>query len=98
MRLPQESNQADHFSDSAIRFPAFSWGINTLVLGSVMAFAATLERAGLIAATGVLVVVSVFAGEKPRAKETLALIAALSTLVVLVFVYGLGVHMRVWPW
>jgi hypothetical protein len=85
-------------SRSAIRFPAFSWGINTLVLGSVMAFAATLERAGLIAATGVLVVVSVFAGEKPRAKETLALIAALSTLVVLVFVYGLGVHMRVWPW
>jgi hypothetical protein len=85
-------------SRAAIRFPAFSWRINVLVLGSVMAFAFALERAGLVAATAILVAVAVFAGEKPRTKETLLLIAALSTMVVVVFVYGLGVHMRVWPW
>lgn len=85
-------------SREAVRFPAFSWRINALVLGSVIAFAVALERAGLVAATAILVTVAVFAGKKPRAKETLALIGALSALVVLVFVYGLGVHMRVWPW
>ena len=38
--------------------------------------------------TAILVAVAVFAGEKPRTKETLLLIAALSTMVVVVFVYG----------
>lgn len=85
-------------SRGAVRFPTFSWRINGLVLGSVVAFAATLERAGLVAATAVLVAVAVFAGERPRAKETLFLIAVLSALVVLVFVVALSVHMRVWPW
>jgi hypothetical protein len=85
-------------SRAAVAFPSFSWRINGLVLGAVVAFAVALERAGLIAATGVMVAVAVFAGGKPRLKETLLLIVALCTLVVIVFVYGLGVHMRVWPW
>jgi hypothetical protein len=85
-------------SRAAVGFPAFSWRISGLVLGAVMAFALALERAGLVAATAVLVAVAAFAGQKPRVKETLALIVALSILVVVVFVYALGVHMRVWPW
>jgi hypothetical protein len=85
-------------SRTAVGFPAFAWRINGLVLGAVMAFALALERAGLVAATAVLVAAAAFAGQKPRAKETLLLIVALSILVVVVFVVALGVHMRVWPW
>jgi hypothetical protein len=85
-------------SRAAVGFPAFSWRINGLVLGAVVAFAVALERAGLVAATTLLVAVAVFAGKQPRLKETLALMVVLSVLVVVVFVSALGVHMRVWPW
>jgi len=85
-------------SRAAVSFPSFSWRINGLVLGAVVAFAVALERAGLIVATAAMVGVAVFAGKRPRLKETLLLIVTLCALVVLVFVYGLSVHMRVWPW
>lgn len=79
-------------------FPRFRWGTAAIVLGSVISFAFALEHLGVVAATAMLVIVAAFAGGKPHWRETVLLIVCLSLLVVLVFVKGLSVHMRIWPW
>jgi hypothetical protein len=79
-------------------FPRFRWGTAAIVLGSVISFAFALEHLGVVAATAMLVTVAAFAGGKPQWRETGLLIVCLSVLVVLVFVKGLSVHMRIWPW
>jgi hypothetical protein len=79
-------------------FPLIGWRTILLVLGSVIAFAAALHRLGVVIATLLLVGIAVFAGEQPRLRETVGLMAILSAMVVLVFIKGLGVHMRIWPW
>jgi hypothetical protein len=79
-------------------FPRFRWGTAAIVLGSVISFAFALEHLGVVVATAMLVIVAAFAGGKPQWRETVLLIVCLSVLVVLVFVKGLSVHMRIWPW
>jgi hypothetical protein len=81
-----------------VPLPAFEWRTILLVLGSVTAFAFVLKPLGVVPATALLVAIAAFAGDRPRLRETAALIAVLAVFVVLVFVKGLGVYMHLWPW
>lgn len=68
-----------------------------LVLAAVGAFAATIEPAGIIVATALLLVIGAAASRESKAREVIALTLLLLGLVVGVFVYGLGLSFRLWP-
>ncbi len=68
------------------------------ILVSLLAFGAAIERAGLVAATMFLVAVASLAGNVGRPLRVLALAAGLAAFSVAIFVWGLGVSMKVWPW
>ncbi|WP_439357223.1 tripartite tricarboxylate transporter TctB family protein [Bradyrhizobium sp. DASA03007] len=76
-----------------------SWDIKGLawVTGSVVLFALLLFPIGLIGALLALIVVSSRASPEFAWKGALANAAVLITLCLLVFVYGLGLQLPVWP-
>lgn len=69
----------------------------SLVLGAIGVFAATIESAGIVIATILLVGVSAAASPESRQREVAALIALLLTLAVGVFTYGLGLPFKIFP-
>ncbi|RXG98213.1 tripartite tricarboxylate transporter TctB family protein [Bradyrhizobium zhanjiangense] len=76
-----------------------SWDVKGLawVTGSVILFALLLFPIGLIGALLVLIVVSSRASPEFAWKGALANAAILIALCLLVFVYGLGLQLPVWP-
>jgi putative tricarboxylic transport membrane protein len=68
-----------------------------LVLASVVAFAVLVHSAGLVVATLALVLVSALGGWEFRLGEVAVLAAVLVALAIVVFVYGLGLPMPLWP-
>ena len=68
------------------------------ILAALAVFAVAIERVGLVAATLLLVVVASLAGNVGRPLRVLALAVGLAAFAVAVFVWGLGVSMKVWPW
>ncbi len=68
-----------------------------LVLAAVVAFGLLLEPLGLIAATVALVAISSFAGSAFRWREVVILCVALLALALGLFVYGLGLPLKIWP-
>jgi len=76
-----------------------SWDVKGLawVTGSVVLFALLLFPIGLIGALLVLIVVSSRASPEFAWKGALANAAILIALCLLVFVYGLGLQLPVWP-
>lgn len=69
-----------------------------LLIGSVVAFAFTLERAGLIVATILLILISRFASSQPMNWLTTAILTACLTIgSVLIFRELLGLPIRIWP-
>lgn len=68
-----------------------------LVLGAVVIFALTVRPLGLIPATLALVVVSRLGGFDVRAVELALLCIVLAGGAALVFVYGLGLPLTLWP-
>ncbi|RXH39396.1 tripartite tricarboxylate transporter TctB family protein [Bradyrhizobium zhanjiangense] len=76
-----------------------SWDVRGLawVTGSVVLFALLLFPVGLIGALLVLIVVSSRASPEFAWKGALANAAILIALCLLVFVYGLGLQLPVWP-
>lgn len=68
------------------------------ILASLLAFALAIERLGLVAATIVLVCVASPAGNVGRPIRVVSLAIGLALFSVAIFVWGLGVSMKVWPW
>ncbi|HWH48899.1 MAG TPA: tripartite tricarboxylate transporter TctB family protein [Burkholderiales bacterium] len=68
-----------------------------LVLGAVGVFAATIESAGIVIATILLVGVGAAASPESRPREVLVLILVLVALAVGVFTYGLGLPFKLSP-
>jgi len=67
------------------------------VLGAVVVFAASLQSLGIFIASTLLVVISSFGSESFRLGPALVLGIALATMATVVFVWGLGMAVPVWP-
>ncbi len=68
-----------------------------LVLGAVVAFGLLLRPAGLIVALAALIIISSLGSGEFKWKEVVPLAIGLIILVLLVFVWGLGLTMPVYP-
>ncbi len=68
------------------------------VVTGLLTFAYVLPRYGLVAAVLLLVLITAFADHKPRLVAAVPLAIGLAIATVLIFVQGLGIPLRVWPW
>jgi putative tricarboxylic transport membrane protein len=68
------------------------------VLLALVLFALTVDTFGLIPATAVLTVASVFADNKVGIVGTIVLTAVLATIAILVFSVGLGIPLEPFKW
>lgn len=68
------------------------------VLAAGIVFALLIDRLGLFVATAALVLVASRGGHLGQPLRVIALALGLAFLSVVVFVWGLGVTMKVWPW
>jgi putative tricarboxylic transport membrane protein len=73
------------------------WRPLLFVLGGLIAFRYMIEPIGLVAATVATVVLGAMGSREVQAKDTLMLAAGLAVGAVALFVYALGLPMRVWP-
>ena len=71
------------------------WKPITLVTIGIVCFGLLLERAGLLPALAVLILISSLAGEEFKLLEVIGNIVVLSILCVLVFKVGLGMNIAV---
>lgn len=77
--------------------PRFHWRPTLIVLGSVVAFGAIVQHAGVALSTVMLIVASSAASREFRPLEALLAGIVLSALAVGVFVVGLQLQLPVWP-
>lgn len=75
----------------------FHWRPLLLVLGSVLAFAFTLQPLGLVLALIALIFVGSLGGPDYRTKEVVVVAAVMVLLVLAVFIWGLKLTVPVWP-
>jgi hypothetical protein len=68
-----------------------------LVLLAVVIFALSLERAGLVLSTVLLTASAALAGRDLRKHEFATLAVILTAVSVAVFLWGLGLPLRLWP-
>jgi len=68
-----------------------------LILGAVISFAVLVQPFGLVFAILGLVVISSLAGAEYRPRNVVILYLVLAAIGVGVFVYGLGLPFKVWP-
>jgi hypothetical protein len=68
-----------------------------LVLGAVVAFGLLLRPAGLLVALTALVIISSLGSDEFRLRDVLLLTVGLAVLVMIVFIYGLGMTVPVLP-
>ncbi|MBS7543284.1 tripartite tricarboxylate transporter TctB family protein [Ancylobacter oerskovii] len=76
---------------------AIAWRPLAFVPLAIVAFGLMVERTGLVVAAAGLVLLGALAGRDARPLETLLLGAALIAGSVLVFVWGLGLSLPIWP-
>jgi ABC-type polysaccharide/polyol phosphate export permease len=69
----------------------------TFVLGAVVAFGLLLRPGGLLVSLAALVIISSFGSDEFRLRDVLLLTVFLSVLVMIVFIYGLGMTVPVLP-
>jgi putative tricarboxylic transport membrane protein len=69
-----------------------------LVLVAILAFALALDPLGLVVAIILLIGISALAGHEFHWLETIVLTAILLVVSLVVFVWGLGLQFKVWPW
>jgi putative exporter of polyketide antibiotics len=81
-----------HHKVEKFHFDALGW-----VLGAVVAFALLLRPAGLVVALVALVLISGLGSHDRNFRQLLLLTAGLVVLVLVVFIYGLGLTLPVWP-
>jgi hypothetical protein len=68
-----------------------------LILGAVVAFGLLLRPAGLVGALAALVIISSLGSNEFRLRDVLLLTVGLAVLVLVVFIYGLGMTVPVLP-
>ena len=68
-----------------------------IITAAVCAFGVAIEPLGLIAALGLLVLLTARADEEFRVWESLALAGFLMLFSIAVFVYALGLSLPIWP-
>jgi preprotein translocase subunit Sec61beta len=68
-----------------------------LVFAGVFLFAMLIERGGFLLAIAALVVLARLAGEERRLFDIAVLALALALLGAAIFVWGLGMPLRLWP-
>jgi len=68
-----------------------------LVLGAIGVFAGTIESAGIIIATALLVGIGAAASPESRLRELVVLIVFMLALAVGLFTYGLGLPFKIFP-
>lgn len=73
------------------------WRVLLLVLGSVLVFSLLLPFCGLMAALAAMIIIAALADPSSRFKEVLVLIVVLDVLAYVIFVWGIGMHVAVWP-
>ncbi len=78
--------------------PDVSWKTLFIVIGSVVLFAATMPILGLMLATMLSIVASSLADNDLTWPGRLLLAVAFAPLVYLIFIFGLGMTVPVWPW
>jgi ABC-type polysaccharide/polyol phosphate export permease len=69
----------------------------TFVLGAVVAFGLLLRPGGLLVSLAALVMISSFGSDEFRLRDVLLLTVFLGVLVMIVFIYGLGMTVPVLP-
>lgn len=75
----------------------YDWRVIVLILGSVFVFSLLLAFCGLMISLAAMIIVAAFADKGSRVKETLILIAVMDILAYVIFVYGIGMLVPVWP-
>lgn len=83
--------------DEGHRLGRLAWRPLALVLGGVVLFALALGVLGLALASLLALAVSAWASHEVRHHEVPVLSLAGSAFSLLVFVYGLGLPVKVWP-
>lgn len=78
--------------------PVVKWKTFTIVIGSVVIFAATLKVLGLILCTALAVLIASLADDEITWKGRLILAVAVSTITYLVFIFALSMVLPAWPW
>jgi hypothetical protein len=75
------------------------WSIRPLLFVSLaaLAFALLLQRAGIVIAISVTVIIGSFAGERLRPFDLLLLIGLLVIASIALFVWAIGIPLPVWP-
>lgn len=68
-----------------------------LILASMLAFAYLLEPAGLVIATAALIAIGCLGSVESRARDVIILSIALIAVALGLFVYSLGLPMKIWP-
>ncbi len=69
-----------------------------LVTLAVLAFALLVEPVGVVLATLALIIISSLGGWEFRLREVVLIYLGLAALAVGLFVYGLGLPLKVWPY
>jgi hypothetical protein len=78
--------------------PKINWKALFIIIGSIVVFGATLKVLGIVVATMITVVVASLADDEITWKERAILAAVVAPLVYLIFIFGLGMTIRTWPW
>ena len=78
--------------------PDVSWKTLVIVIGSVVLFGATLQILGLMLATMLTIVVASLADNDITWRERAILIVTVPPIIYLIFIFGLGMTVPVWPW
>lgn len=85
------------FTIDGPKLESWAWRPLIALTCSILVFAFLLERAGLVIAIMITVAVSRLAAPEYRPLPVLLLGSALAAGSVLLFTYGLGLPLRVWP-
>lgn len=75
----------------------FHWDVLLLILGAILVFGLLLNTLGLMLSLAVMILISGLASHEFHFKETLAIILVLDVIAYVVFVYGIGMLVPVWP-
>lgn len=78
--------------------PKINWKALLIITGSMVLFGATLTVLGIVLATMITVVVAFLADDDITWTGRAVLAVVVAPLVYLIFIVGLGMTIRTWPW
>ena len=84
------------FRSGTIQLPALRPYVS--VVTALASFALTIEWLGMVAAVFILTLISATAEKNPKPVSTIVLATVLSVISVVIFVLGLGMRFKIFPW